>query len=122
MRTNNCCKLDKPLLAKVEVAYSDSMIEAFGRSLKHGWLFLNRLDTFAAVERLVEFYVRQHNSVMPHAAFNGSTPDEVYFGTDKHLSSDLRSRARWPDNNDFSPTEPPRAVLARLPNQRRISP
>jgi len=83
----------RPIFAQVEVAYSNSMIEAFWRSLKHGWLFLNRLDSFAAVEKLVEFYVRQHNSVMPHAAFNGSTPDEVYFGTDKHLSSDLRSRA-----------------------------
>jgi len=83
----------KRILAQVEVAYSNSMIEAFWRSLKHGWLFLNRLDTFAAVERLVEFYVLQHNSVMPRAAFNGSTTDEVYFRTDKHLSSDLRSRA-----------------------------
>jgi hypothetical protein len=26
------------------------------------------------------FYVQQHNQVMPHWAFNGLTPDEVYFG------------------------------------------
>jgi len=29
----------------------------------------------------VDFYVRQHNEVMPHAAFRGQTPDEMYFGT-----------------------------------------
>ena len=32
------------------------------------------------VRRLVDFYVRQHNEVMPHAAFEGQTPDEMYFG------------------------------------------
>ncbi len=25
--------------------------------------------------------MRQHNEVMPHAAFEGQTPDEMYFGT-----------------------------------------
>jgi hypothetical protein len=28
----------------------------------------------------VDFYVRQHNEVIPHAAFEGQTPDEMYFG------------------------------------------
>ena len=69
------------VLAQVEVTYSNSRIEAFWRSLKHAWLFLNTLDTFAAVERLVAFYVEQHNKVIPHSAFHGQTPDEMYFGT-----------------------------------------
>ena len=30
---------------------------------------------------LVDFYVTQHNAVMPHAEFNGATPDEVFSGT-----------------------------------------
>ena len=88
----------KRILAQVDVAYSNSMIEAFWRSLKHGWLFLNRLDTFSAVEKLSAFYVQQHNSVMPHAAFDGQTPDDMYFGTNAHLPDDLRSkRARARD-------------------------
>jgi putative transposase len=29
----------------------------------------------------VHFYVEQHNTVIPHAAFRGQTPDEMYFGT-----------------------------------------
>jgi putative transposase len=69
------------VLAQVEVTFSNSMIEAFWRSLKHNWLYLNQLDSVAAVERLITFYVTEHNSVMPHAAFDGKTPDEVYFGT-----------------------------------------
>ena len=30
---------------------------------------------------LVDFYVTQHNTTMPHAEFNGTTPDEVFSGT-----------------------------------------
>jgi putative transposase len=59
------------ILAQVEVNYSNSMIEALWRSMKHGWLFLHQLDTFAALEKLIAFYVEQHNSVVPHSAFAG---------------------------------------------------
>ena len=31
------------ILAQVEVSYSNSMIEALWRTLKHGWLFLHQL-------------------------------------------------------------------------------
>jgi transposase InsO family protein len=80
------------VLAQVEVDFSNSMIEAFWRSMKHNWLFLNQLDTPTAVERLVSFYVTEHNSIMPHAAFNGQTPDEVYFGTGDHVAAQLAQR------------------------------
>ncbi len=57
------------------------MIEAFLRQLKHSWLYLNTLDKFTALGRLIEFYVTAHNEIVPHAAFDGQTPDEMYFGT-----------------------------------------
>ena len=57
------------------------MIEAWWRSLKHQWLFLHSLDSVTTVRRLVAFYVDQHNGVLPHSAFHGQTPDEMYFGT-----------------------------------------
>jgi hypothetical protein len=68
------------VLAQVEVTFSNSMIEAFWRSLKHSWLYLHSLDSFAALRRLIEFYVKAHNGVIPHAAFQGPTPDEIFFG------------------------------------------
>jgi putative transposase len=68
------------VLAQVEVTFSNSMLEARWRSLKHGWLYLHALDTVAALEGLIRFYVEQHNTVIPHAAFAGQTPDEMYFG------------------------------------------
>ncbi len=36
-------------LVQVDVAYSNSMIEAFWRSLKHQWLYLNSLDSLSWV-------------------------------------------------------------------------
>ncbi len=53
------------------------MIEAFWRSLKHQWLYLNPLDLVEHGRTLVAFYVEQHNTQMPHAAFSGQTPDEL---------------------------------------------
>ena len=82
------------VLAQVEMTFSNSMIEAWWRSLKHGWLYLNQLDTLAAVERLVGFYVQQHNTVMPHSAFQGQTPDEVYFGTGARVPENLADARR----------------------------
>ena len=69
------------LLALTELQFSNSMIEAWWRSLKHQWLFLHSLDSVATVRRLVAFYVKEHNGALPHSAFRGQTPDEMYFGT-----------------------------------------
>jgi len=69
------------VLAQVEVTFSNSIIEASWRSLKHAWIYLHTLDNMASLLRLVQFYVTSHNGVMPHAAFEGQTPDEMFFGT-----------------------------------------
>ena len=81
------------LLAFTELKFSNSMIEAWWRSLKHQWLFLHSLDSMATVRRLVAFYVDEHNRVLPHSAFRGQTPDEMYFGTGATVPTDLTSRA-----------------------------
>jgi putative transposase len=51
------------------------------------------LDSVATVRRLVAFYVDAHNRVLPHSAFHGETPDEMYLGTGDAVPADLRSRA-----------------------------
>jgi len=50
------------VLAQVEVTESNSMIEAWWRSLKHQWLFLNSLDSVERVRTLVAFVITR----MPH--------------------------------------------------------
>ncbi len=69
------------VLAQTEIAFSNSLIESWWRTLKHQWLYLNTLDTTKSVHRLVSFYVEEHNTLLPHSAFGGQTPDEMYFGT-----------------------------------------
>ena len=81
------------VLAFTELQFSNSMIEAWWRSLKHQGLFLHALNSVATVRRLVAFYVDEHNRVLPHSAFRGQTPDEMYFGTGDAVSADLTSRA-----------------------------
>jgi transposase InsO family protein len=81
------------VLAFTDLKFSNSMIEAWWRSLKHQWLFLHSLDSVTTVRRLVTFYVDEHNRVLPHSAFRGQTPDEMYFGTGDAVPADLTSRA-----------------------------
>ncbi|HZM95850.1 MAG TPA: hypothetical protein VFB92_20640, partial [Vicinamibacterales bacterium] len=61
--------------------------------LKHQWLFLHPLDSVTTIHRLVAFYVHEHNHVLPHSAFRGQTPDEMYFGIGDAVPADLRARA-----------------------------
>ena len=81
------------VLAFTELKFSNSMIEAWWRSLKHQWLFLHSLDSVTTVRRFVEFYVHEHNRVLPHSAFRGQTPDEMYFGRGDTVPADLTARA-----------------------------
>jgi hypothetical protein len=49
-----------------------------------------RFPELAAVVRLVELYVTQHNSVLPHATLGGRTPDEGYFGMATEVPDQLK--------------------------------
>lgn len=87
----------KRVLAQTEMTFSNSMIESWWRVLKHQWLFLNTLDTVRSVEKLVAFYVQELNTRLPHSAFRGQTPDEMYFGTGGNVPTELeavRQKAR----------------------------
>lgn len=68
------------VIAMTEILFPNSLIEAWWCVLKHHWLFLHQLDSAAKVRTLVAFYVEEHNGMLPHSAFRGQTPDEMYFG------------------------------------------
>jgi transposase InsO family protein len=76
--------------AQIDVDFSNSLIEAFWRSAKHNCLFQQRLDSTAALRKCVDFYIQQHNEVMPHSAFRGQTPNEGFFGTGKNIEAELK--------------------------------
>ncbi len=79
------------VLAFTEIKFSNSMIEAWWRQLKYQHLFIHSLDSFETVCRLVKFYVEAHNSEIPHSAFRGQTPDEIYFGTGAEVPGQLQA-------------------------------
>jgi putative transposase len=68
-------------IAQLESRFSNSLVEALNRSLKVNCLYNHPLNTFKDVERLVNCYLNQHNTVVPHAAFKGATPLQMYTGT-----------------------------------------
>ncbi len=76
-------------LAQTDISFSNSLIESWWRALKHQWLFLNTLDTVTRLKKLVSFYVDEHNTRLPHSAFRGQTPDEMYFGTGDRIPDAL---------------------------------
>ncbi len=77
--------------ALVDVRFSNSMIESWWHTLKHQWLFLHRLESVGAVRRYVAFYVEEYNAKIPHAAFQGQTPDEMYYGRGQEIPIELES-------------------------------
>lgn len=50
---------------------------------------MNTLDTVRRLEKLVAFYVDEHNTRLPHSAFRGQTPDEIYYGTGDRVPDEL---------------------------------
>ncbi|MDA1164830.1 MAG: DDE-type integrase/transposase/recombinase, partial [Planctomycetota bacterium] len=89
-------RLLRRLLAMTDITFSNSLIESWWRTLKHQWLYLNTLDTFSTLEKLIAFYVDEHNTRLPHSAFRGQTPDEMYFGTGSHIPHALETGRKDP--------------------------
>jgi hypothetical protein len=70
----------------------------------------NSLVRFTAVQRLTEFYVEEYNSSLPHSAFKGQTPDEMYFGTGEEITEQIaagkqRAREERLEENRNTPCE-----------------
>ena len=80
------------LIAQVDILCSNSMIERFWLSMEHSFLFTQKLDSITALRRFVDFYVDQHNTFIPHNAFQGQTPIEVFCGDGYHLAEQFASK------------------------------
>jgi len=105
--------------ALVDVRFSNSRIESGWSQLKPPWLFLHRLETAAAVRRHVAFDVAEYNATIPHAAFSGQTPDEIYFGrgdpcTRALLSDPGGSATPGPCSAELWPDPPTQTRLPRV--------
>lgn len=63
------------------------------------------LDTAATVMRLVDFYVQAHNTDIPHAAFRGQTPDEMYYGRGNDIPENVETGKAQARAARLQPTE-----------------
>jgi len=71
----------KRILARVEIHYSNSMIESLFRMLKNNYLYHQGINTIDDLIRKAGFYFRQHNDVIPLAIHKGGRPAEVYLSS-----------------------------------------
>jgi len=55
------------------------MIERFWRSLKYEEVYLHAYESSSAAKSGIGKYIDFYNSSRPHSAFDGQTPDAVYF-------------------------------------------
>ena len=69
----------KQVFAKVDIKYSNSMVEAFFRSIKNNYLYKKVIKTHEDFKRATKFYINQHNDVIPHSNFNFSSRSDIMF-------------------------------------------
>lgn len=67
------------LIAKSEVVFSNSMVEAVFRQLKQKFI-LYKLESKAALEKAISNFVQTYNFKIPHSSLKGGTPVEVFHG------------------------------------------
>ena len=67
-------------IAQIDVDFSNSMVEALFRRMKHGFLFFKTLSSEKLLKEHTNFYVEQSNMVVPHSSLKGGTPFEVFTG------------------------------------------
>ncbi len=108
------------LLALTDITFSNSLIESWFRSLKNQWLYLNTLDTVATLTKLASFFIGEHNTVLPHSAFRGQTPDEMYFGTGDHIPDDLETGRVIARQSRFDANRATRGVQKLVRAPRRV--
>ena len=68
----------KRVIAKIDLKFSNSMVESLFRSLKNNYLYHQNITDPEKFKRKVDYYFQQHNECIPHSAFKGGTPKEVY--------------------------------------------
>lgn len=68
----------KKQVARFEISFSNSMIEAVFRSIKNNYLYSQEIKNPKSLRRHVDFWFKEHNERIPHTAFKGETPFEKF--------------------------------------------
>ena len=65
-------------IAQVDIDYSNSMVEAFFRSLKQYSVYKNQYENYEYAKVGIERYIANYNEKIPRHVFGGITPLEKY--------------------------------------------
>lgn len=68
------------VIAQVDVSESNSMIEAYNKTIKYRWLYLHDSPNHSSTIELVKQYVEISNTKRPLKALEGLIPFEAYTG------------------------------------------
>jgi len=71
----------KRMIARVDIHFSNSMVESLFRMLKSNFLKTETLRSLYDVERKIEFFFVEHNEVIPRYQLEGATPLEKFLNT-----------------------------------------
>lgn len=71
----------KRMIARVDIHFSNSMVESLFRMLKSNFLRHESLRNFHDVERKIDFFFTEHNEVIPRYRFKGATPKERFLNS-----------------------------------------
>lgn len=91
-------------IALKEVVFSNSMIEAFNKTLKYEFLYPNNINTQTGLVKVMEQAIPTYNNLRPQWVLNGSTPSEAFsekpINFSKYSSSFVKQKAiRLAQNN-----------------------
>jgi putative transposase len=68
----------KKQVARFEISFSNSMVEALFRSIKNNYLYSQQIKNSKSLRKHVNFWFGEHNDRIPHTAFKGETPFERF--------------------------------------------
>ncbi len=98
----------KKKVARFEISFSNSMVEALFRSMKHNYLFHKDIHSLKSLTYHTNFWFKEHNERMPHTAFKGETPLEK-FSQSWDKQEEIRILVRHED-----------AVKLRIKNNQKV--
>ena len=67
-------------IAQRDVLFSNSMIEAFNKVLKHQFLYPKHLNSKTQLIKALDVVIPTYNNIRPQWSLGGNTPDEIFNG------------------------------------------
>jgi putative transposase len=70
----------RKLIAQKDIKFSNSLVEAFNKTLKYRHLFQHDITDFESLNKHLDKFIPEYNNIRPHCAHKYLTPAQAYFG------------------------------------------